>query len=122
MAGSYIENTGKKRKKAKGEMFMKKSMVRVLGVVVFAGVLFLVGCGKKSDSVSSKTADAVEKTGEALNKAAKKTGEAVNTAAKKTGEALNTAAEKTGEGINTAAEKTGEAVNTAAEKTSEATK
>jgi len=100
-----------------GEQQMKIDMLKSLGAVMFAGVIFLAGCNK-SDAESSTPG---EKTGDTLNTAAKETGKALDTAAKETGKALDTAAKKTGEALDTAKEKTTEAAKDTAEATKDAT-
>ena len=53
------------RKKAERETVMKIDMVEVLVIVAVVGAVAVVGCGKKSDSEPTKTAEVAERTGAA---------------------------------------------------------
>lgn len=85
---------------------MGMNTVKISAVVsiAVAGIVVLVGCGKKPEGDAAKAPGVGERTGAALDRAAEKTAaearDGANIAVEKTGEAL----EKAGEAL----EKTGE--------------
>jgi hypothetical protein len=86
----------------------QSALMRLLLVIVaVVGAVAVVGCGKKSDSEPTKTAEVAERTGAALDKTAEKTVEGANNVAKKATESATATAAATNDVAGRAVEKTG---------------
>lgn len=82
------------------------SKLLVMGIIVAAGVVTIIGCSKKPDSGEAEAPGMGERTGAALDRGAEKTGDAVKGAAVATKKVAGKVVEKTGEVM----EKSGAAV------------
>ena len=99
----------------KGPMLMKKQQGWILGGVLFASAVALIGCTRKSET-DTPPPGVVERTGAALDTAAEKTVDAAKATGAAAKDVTGVVLEKSGQAVD----KTGEALEETGERMREA--